>query len=74
MVASVAGILNILRFLVLTRARARARHAEQTLGKAIRIARIAGRYLPFGPYLGIGIGIVLLDWNHVLEFWRAFAS
>jgi hypothetical protein len=30
-------------------------------------ARIAGRYLPFGPYLGIGIGVVLLAWKNVVE-------
>ena len=74
LVASVVGVLNMLRFFALTRARARKRGARQSMGKAVRVARIAGRYLPFGPYLGIGIGIVLLDWNHVIELWRAFVT
>lgn len=73
-VASLAGLLNVLRFFLLTRSRARERGATQSLGKALRVARIAGRYLPFGPYLGIGIGIVLLDWNHVIELWRNLVS
>ena len=34
--------------------------------KALRVARLAGRYLPFGPYLAAGIGIILLYWNDVL--------
>ncbi len=72
LVASVAGILNMVRFFYVTRGRARARGAEQSLGKAVRVARVAGRYLPFGPYLGIGIGIVMLDWNHVVELWTQF--
>ena len=33
---------------------------------AIGIARTA-RYLPFGPYLGIGIGLALLAWKNVIE-------
>jgi leader peptidase (prepilin peptidase)/N-methyltransferase len=72
-VASVAGLANMLRFYVLTRTRARRRGATQSVGHAVRVARIAGRYLPFGPYLGIGIGIVLLDWNHVVELWKGLA-
>ena len=70
LVASVVGILNMARFLCLTRARARQRKARKSFGQALRVARIAGRYLPFGPYLGIGIGIVLLDWNDVLRLWK----
>lgn len=70
LVASLAGIGNILRFLWLTRSRARSRGATQSVTKALRVARVMGRYLPFGPYLGIGIGIVLLDWNHVIELWN----
>ncbi len=69
-VASVAGLLNMVRFLCLSRARARSRGSRKPLRKAVRVARIAGRYLPFGPYLGIGIGIVLVAWNHVMELWN----
>lgn len=65
LIASVVGVLNMGRFFVLVRHRARTRGVEKSFGKALRTARIAGRYLPFGPYLGIGIGIVLLGWNDV---------
>jgi leader peptidase (prepilin peptidase)/N-methyltransferase len=69
MVASIVGLSNMLRFLCLTRARTRRRGRRQSLARAVGIARVAGRYVPFGPYLGIGIGIALLGWNHVLELW-----
>lgn len=67
-VASVAGILNMLRFFVLLRSRARRRGRRGGVAKHASVARIAGRYLPFGPYLAIGIGIALLAWNHVREW------
>ena len=71
--ASVAGIGNMLRFYFLSRSRARARGRRPEVGRSLRIARIAGRYLPFGPYLAIGIGIVLLAWNDVVRlFWTWF--
>ncbi|HED65265.1 MAG TPA: prepilin peptidase [Planctomycetes bacterium] len=71
--ASVAGIVNIARFYLLVRRRAAERGAVKRRGSSLRVARIAGRYLPFGPYLGIGIGIVLLDWDHVIEVWRGLS-
>lgn len=64
-VASVAGAANLLRYLCLSRARVRARRTSKPLVRSLAAARIAGRYLPFGPYLGIGIGIVLLAWKDV---------
>ena len=69
-VASFFGLANMVRFTCLSRSRARARGGEKALGRSIAVGRIAARYLPFGPYLGIGIGIVLLDWNHVVEVLR----
>jgi len=33
------------------------------------VARVAGRYLPFGPYLALGLGIVLVAWKDVLAHW-----
>lgn len=63
--ASVFGLLNILRFLCLTRRRARVRGRRDPWARSMGIARIAGRYLPFGPFLALGIGIVLLHWEDV---------
>jgi leader peptidase (prepilin peptidase)/N-methyltransferase len=65
LVASVAGLGNMLRFLWLSRARARARGGRKPLMRSLKTARVVGRYLPFGPYLALGIGIALLHWNHV---------
>lgn len=64
-VASIVGIGNIGRYFCLTRRRATSRGRRPDVARSIRVARIAGRYLPFGPYLALGIGIVLLYWNHV---------
>ncbi|MFT5050402.1 MAG: leader peptidase (prepilin peptidase)/N-methyltransferase [Chlamydiales bacterium] len=65
-VASIAGVANMLRFLWITRSRAAQRGRRDPWGRSLAIARIAGRYLPFGPYLALGIGITLLYWNDVL--------
>ncbi|MAF65166.1 MAG: hypothetical protein CMJ84_05865 [Planctomycetes bacterium] len=64
--ASVAGVANIARFFCLVRSRARERGGRRGALEALRVARLAGRYLPFGPYLAAGIGIVLLYWNDVV--------
>jgi leader peptidase (prepilin peptidase)/N-methyltransferase len=63
LVASVFGILNLLRFFLLLRARVRARGRQTPARKSLRTARIAGRYVPFGPYLALGIVVVLLYWR-----------
>jgi leader peptidase (prepilin peptidase)/N-methyltransferase len=68
LVASVVGLANMARFFVLLRGRASARRRRASIGRHLNIARIAGRYLPFGPYLALGIGIALLAWNHVLTW------
>jgi leader peptidase (prepilin peptidase)/N-methyltransferase len=68
--ASVVGVLNLLRFLAILRGRVRARHRRTRLRKSLQVARIAGRYVPFGPYLALGIGIVLLYWKEVLGWLR----
>jgi prepilin signal peptidase PulO-like enzyme (type II secretory pathway) len=70
LVASVFGVLNLLRYLVLLRARARSRGRSVGFGKSLLVARVAGRYVPFGPYLALGIGIVLLYWNDVSGLFR----
>jgi prepilin signal peptidase PulO-like enzyme (type II secretory pathway) len=56
----------MLRFTWFVRARARRRGRKISLGQSARVARIAGRYVPFGPYLAIGIAIVLLYWDRVV--------
>lgn len=66
LVASLAGIANMLRFYALVRGRARARRTHKSVRRALSTARIAGRYLPFGPYLALGIAIVLLYWRDVI--------
>jgi len=74
LVASVFGVANLVRFTVLSRRRARVRGGRKPLGRSFASARILARYLPFGPYLGIGVGITLLAWNHVAELLREFLS
>lgn len=66
--ASVVGLLGMLRFFWLSWTRARHRGNKRGIGRTLQVARIAGRYIPFGPYLGMGIGIVLLAWKDVLQF------
>ncbi len=68
LVASVVGIANMARFFVLLRSRASSRRRDASIARHLNIARIAGRYLPFGPYLALGIGIALVAWNHVLTW------
>ena len=65
LVASVVGVGNFARYACFLRRRAGARGTRRGFGRSLAAARVAARYLPFGPYLGIGIGIVLLDWNDV---------
>jgi len=71
--ASLVGALNLARFLCLSRGRVRARKSAKPWSRSLASARIAGRYLPFGPYLGLGIGIVLLDWKDVLGLVKELA-
>jgi leader peptidase (prepilin peptidase)/N-methyltransferase len=61
--ASLVGVLGMLRWAALSLARARRRGRPLQLARALRIARICGRYVPFGPHLALGIGIALLAWN-----------
>ncbi|HEX6885445.1 MAG TPA: prepilin peptidase [Planctomycetota bacterium] len=73
LVASLVGAANLLRFLCLSRARVRARGVTKPFTRSLAAARVAGRYLPFGPYLGLGIGIVLLAWKDVRGVLSVFA-
>ncbi len=69
LLASVFGLLNMVRFFVLSRRRAGQRGRLDSVGRSMRIARLAGRYLPFGPFLGVGIGIALLAWDDLSQLW-----
>jgi leader peptidase (prepilin peptidase)/N-methyltransferase len=64
---SIVGLGIMTRYFCLSYGRARRNRAPRAARKALRTARVAGRYIPFGPYLGIGVGIVLLAWNDVLR-------
>jgi leader peptidase (prepilin peptidase)/N-methyltransferase len=74
LVASIAGIANMARFFALVRRRARERGGRKTFSHCARVARIAGRYVPFGPYLALGIGIVLLYWADLAALLANLAS
>jgi leader peptidase (prepilin peptidase)/N-methyltransferase len=76
LVGSLAGVGNIARFAAISFARGRRRGRAGGARRALRTGRAVGRYLPFGPYLALGIGIVLVDWNDVrawIESLRGFA-
>ena len=57
---SIAGLVGMLRFLFESRRRAKARGRRDPWGRSVRIARLAGQYIPFGPYLALGITVQLL--------------
>ena len=74
LLASVVGAINIGRFFCLILARARRRGTPKTALRALQTARVVGRYLPFGPYLSLGCGIVLVDWKDVTELLERFTA
>lgn len=64
-VASIAGVGNVVRLHCELAKRHRERGSRRTFAERLRRAREAGRYLPFGPYLALGVGIALLCWNDI---------
>jgi len=64
---SIAGIVAIARFHHLLRRRQRSRRLRKSLLWTVAGARRLGRYLPFGPYLALGIGITLLAWKDLVR-------
>jgi len=71
--ASVIGLAVMFGFFLRSQGRARARGVRRPVTRSIETARIAGRYLPFGPYLALGTGIALLHWDHVSHWLTAWA-
>ena len=69
-VASVVGVGNVARFHCLLARRHRERGRRIRFGQRLALARVAGRYLPFGPYLALGVGIALLCWDDVLRLFE----
>lgn len=74
LVASVVGLAVMTGFFLRSRLRARARGAKRPWGRSLETARVAGRYLPFGPYLALGTGIALLHWDHVQQWLAAWTQ
>lgn len=64
---SVVGLWGVLRYSALSLARARRRRGALLPLRALRVGRRVGEYVPFGPYLGMGIGIALFAWNDVVR-------
>ena len=64
-VGALAGLGNIVRFVVVLRARVAARRTQRSFARSLHAARAAGQMLPFGPYLALGTAIALLYWKHV---------
>jgi leader peptidase (prepilin peptidase)/N-methyltransferase len=68
LVASVAGIGKLLCLYALLRRRRAERGRPRARRRSWSAARVAGRYVPFGPYLALGIGIALFAWNDVVRW------
>lgn len=66
---SLAGVGNVVRMTCVTWRRNRRRGTGRPFSHALGIGHIVGRYLPFGPHLALGIGIVLLAWEDVIQAW-----
>jgi leader peptidase (prepilin peptidase)/N-methyltransferase len=69
-VASLVGVVIIGRVLCLVRRRVRARRRRVRFWRSFRIAHVWGSFLPFGPYLALGIGITLLYWKNIPWPWN----
>jgi leader peptidase (prepilin peptidase)/N-methyltransferase len=63
LLGSIVGVLNMLRLLLELRRRVRQRGRSDGWGRSLQAARLAGRYIPFGPYLAVGIATVLVRWE-----------
>jgi len=64
---AVVGVFLMVRFFWVSYGRSRTR-GRPNAARSLRVARLAARYIPFGPYIALGIGIVLLYWDHVVTF------
>jgi len=66
---SIVGVFNLLGSFCLVRSRDRSRGRVRGAGRAWRTARVAGKYIPFGPHLALGVALVLLFWEPHLRTW-----
>lgn len=74
LIASLVGLAVMAGFFLRSQLRARARGVRRPVSRSVQTARIAGRYLPFGPYLALGTGIALLHWDHVQSWLSAWTQ
>lgn len=65
LLGALAGVGNVARFHCLLARRDRARGRSRGVGARLARAREIGRYIPFGPFLAVGIALCLLHWNSV---------
>lgn len=77
LLGAVAGLVNMVRFYALIRARDRRRGRRRSRARVFATARSVARYIPFGPYLAVGLVIALLHWPLVgvaYARWSAFVQ
>lgn len=63
LLGSIVGVLNVARFQCELRRRVRQRSRKDPWLQSLQRARLAGRYIPFGPWLAVGIGLTLVRWE-----------
>lgn len=65
LLGALAGIGNVARCHCLLARRDRSRGRRRGAGARLARARELGRYIPFGPFLAVGIALCLLHWKSV---------
>ncbi len=65
LLGALAGVANVARFHCLLGRRDRARGRRRGAAARLSRARELGRYIPFGPFLAVGIALCLLHWKSV---------
>lgn len=65
LLGALAGLANLVRFYCLIRSRDRSRARRRGPLRSLASARAVARYIPFGPYLAVGLWSTLLHWPWV---------